>query len=586
MRAGALVLATACFAMPQALALAPGAEIVNRAAVSFEVRGAIHVTEDTDTLIAASDAGNSPPHGLRLEGGAIPENEQGARVGVLQALDIDPEDQFTFTTADPRFIIAGDVLSLAPGQSFDFELTSSTTVLITVTDTAGGSRVHQLLIQVQDVNEQPFDLRVEATAIDADQPGVLIGPLRAVDPDNGDTLRYAVDDSRFVIREGHLYLGDSAQIADGETVVLNLTATDRGGLSTTSTVTLRSTRISKPRPTPSSLDFLLPVDAGTVQEVISRSSCESGVSAGQPRTRAGTLLSMPASLSTLPAPIYATGETLFLRLVDTDQNLDSRSIESIEVTVSSVIAGTVDIERVLLVETRADSGTFTGFLLSANVAVGGDCRIGATPGAVVRMNYADPDDGTDVTEATAPIAGVLHVWASDTGTPINGVEVRLVDSATGQLADSAISGLSESVYPAALRTGEIVRDASDAVWQPPAGGVLLPVVAQGQYRVEVVPVSGYRFPTTQPDAALERVAAGRYRTSIGSKGEAFVIAASSGLNFDMPVDPIISDVFLTKEASTDVIEVGDRLQYRLRLQTDGSRPLNGATLTDRLPEGF
>ena len=39
------------------------------------------------------------------------------QIGAMAALDLDPADSHTYSTADPRFTISTDVLSLAPGMA-------------------------------------------------------------------------------------------------------------------------------------------------------------------------------------------------------------------------------------------------------------------------------------------------------------------------------------------------------------------------------------------------------------------------------------------------------------------------------------
>lgn len=570
-------------APPQVLALAPGTEIVNRASVTFHVGGAAHVVEDDDTLVAAADAGNSPPHGVLHDGPGVPENSPGAHIGMLRALDVDPGQTFTFASEDPRFNVTGERLSLAPGVALDFERASSITVGIVVTDSAGARRVLPLVIAVTDVNERPFGLRIDSGDVPAGVAGAAVGVVHANDPDTGDLLTYAVDDARFLVREGQLRLRDSTRLEAGEVVVLTLIATDRGGLDTTTQITLRSIPVERPPPSPARAEFLLPVTSGVESEVLQPGRCPGEADAGVPRNREGQALQLPAALPVVPTSLYTTQDTIFLRVVDTDQNLDNAQQERVEVRLDS---GS-DVETVSLIETRVDSGVFTGFVGSTATAhQSGDCRMGTSPGGQVRLAYADTDDASDVATALAVYAPLVRIWAADTGEPLNGVGIVLLDPVAGQPAQGALSGTSGSTYPVALRTGEAVRDGAGVLWQPPAGGVLLPALADGTYRFLVTPPSGYRFPSRQTDVALERVSRDRYHTAAGSRGETFVVAGGAGVMFDIPLDPDSGDFFLTKEASTDVVEIGDRVQYRVRLQTDSGRLPAGSVIEDLLPRGF
>jgi hypothetical protein len=568
--------------LPSAFALEPGAQIINRAAVSFVVRGGTHVVEDTDVLVASADAGNSPPHGVTHDGGAVAENSPGARIGRLAGMDIDSGEMFSFATDDPRFLISSDELFLAPGQSFDFERENQVTVQVRVTDSRGGTLTGALTINVLDVNEPPFDLRIDATGIPADTTGALIGTVGALDPDNGDQLTYSVDDPRFVVRGGNLRLAENQRLGLNESVELVITATDRGGLSTTTRITLRTVRVMNPAATPAELEFLVPSGTDAPTEYFRSGRCTQGAAGQGPFQYGGQVLSLPTRLPARRGAVYAQGDSLFLRLSDPDQNFDATVAEEIRMTVRSAR----DEVTLILTETGPDTGTFTGLITTTGAAPdAGTCRLAVLPGELIEAEYTDPDDPTDRTTGDARIAHLLRVWASDTGQPVDGVEVTLVDAATGQPAQGAISGLSDAALPPQMRSGATVRDRSGGVWIPPAGGVLLPELATGQYRIVVTPTSEMRFPTGFEDTRLAQVSQDRYRIGIGSRGETFNVNATQGIDFDVPLDRVDEDVFLTKEASTTVVEAGDRVQYRIRIQAAVST-LSGAAVIDRLPDGF
>ena len=71
--------------------------------------------------------------------------------------------------------------------------------------------------------------------------GALVGTLTTVDPNAGDTHTYKVDDSRFDVVGGQLKLksGDSLDFEDESSVVVNVTTTDKGGLSYSESFTIK-----------------------------------------------------------------------------------------------------------------------------------------------------------------------------------------------------------------------------------------------------------------------------------------------------------------------------------------------------------
>lgn len=101
-------------------------------------------------------APNTPPTDILLSSNSIPENNQiGAVVGTLLAVDPDQGDTVTFSiqnTAVP-FTVEGDQLKAT--EKFDFETKSTYAVPITATDSAGNIFAKVITIQVTDVNEPP-----------------------------------------------------------------------------------------------------------------------------------------------------------------------------------------------------------------------------------------------------------------------------------------------------------------------------------------------------------------------------------------------------------------------------------------------
>ncbi|WP_170133931.1 cadherin domain-containing protein [Palleronia aestuarii] len=89
------------------------------------------------------------------------------------------------------------------------------------------------------LNRPPGEIAFAAAAVEENAIGAVLGQLSADDPDEGDTLRWSVDDSRvFVDEAGLLRLADG-QSLDFEKVPLTLdvTATDRFGLLSTRKIT-------------------------------------------------------------------------------------------------------------------------------------------------------------------------------------------------------------------------------------------------------------------------------------------------------------------------------------------------------------
>ncbi|WP_414853743.1 Ig-like domain-containing protein [Brevibacillus sp. IT-7CA2] len=101
-------------------------------------------------------AANTPPTDILLSSNSIPENNQiGAVVGTLSAVDPDQGDTVTFSIQNSTvpFTVEGNQLKAT--EKFDFETRSTYSVPITATDSAGNIFTKVMTIQVTDVNEPP-----------------------------------------------------------------------------------------------------------------------------------------------------------------------------------------------------------------------------------------------------------------------------------------------------------------------------------------------------------------------------------------------------------------------------------------------
>uniref|UniRef100_UPI003A933240 VCBS domain-containing protein n=1 Tax=Kordiimonas sp. TaxID=1970157 RepID=UPI003A933240 len=82
------------------------------------------------------EGANDPPGMPRLTTSGVSENQIGAFVGTLRA--VDPEgDAVTYSTSDSRFRVIGDKLYLAQGVSLDYETSSSITIRVSASDEEG-----------------------------------------------------------------------------------------------------------------------------------------------------------------------------------------------------------------------------------------------------------------------------------------------------------------------------------------------------------------------------------------------------------------------------------------------------------------
>ena len=211
--------------------------------------------ETIDVTVTATDQGglessqaftinvddvNEGPSGVSLSNTTIDENDAGAVVGTVSAVDPDDGDSLTYTVSDDRFEIVGNELRLKDGVSLDHETAETIDVTVTATDQGGLESSEAFTINVDDVNEGPSGVSLSNTTIDENDAGAVVGTVSAVDPDDGDSLTYTVSDDRFEIVGNELRLKDGVSLdhETAETIDVTVTATDQGGLESSEAFTI------------------------------------------------------------------------------------------------------------------------------------------------------------------------------------------------------------------------------------------------------------------------------------------------------------------------------------------------------------
>ncbi len=194
----------------------------------------------TETVTIDVTDVNEGPSDLQLAGDTINENDAGAVVGTLSAVDPDAGDSLTYTISDDRFEIVGNELRVREGVSFDHESDDAVDVSVTVADAAGLESSETFTVNIADVNEGPSALQLAGDTISENDAGAVVGTLSAVDPDAGDSLTYTVSDDRFEIVGNELRLkeGVSFDHESDDAVDVSVTVADAAGLETSETFTI------------------------------------------------------------------------------------------------------------------------------------------------------------------------------------------------------------------------------------------------------------------------------------------------------------------------------------------------------------
>ncbi|TCZ55952.1 calcium-binding protein [Roseicella aquatilis] len=197
----------------------------------------VALTAEDDSVAAADDAASTTLGGAPVTVDVLANDSAPDLVRSVTLLSgpahgnvtLNADSTFTFSHA------AADVAYLGQGASDVVSFTYR------VTDADGDTADATVRITVSGgVNDAPTDIALSAATVTENAAGGTIGTLTTIDPDQGDTVTYSLDDSRFEVVAGALKLKDGIML-DFETtpeVTLAVTSTDANGLSVTKAFTI------------------------------------------------------------------------------------------------------------------------------------------------------------------------------------------------------------------------------------------------------------------------------------------------------------------------------------------------------------
>jgi uncharacterized repeat protein (TIGR01451 family) len=305
-------------------------------------------------------------------------------------------------------------------------------------------------------------------------------------------------------------------------------------------------------------------------------------------------LPAPAPLGTgtidplTPVPLANTsvahaGDPVFVRVEDADQNRDATQIDTVDIRIEARETG--DFEILRLSETGVNTGVFVGYIATRTGPAAADCSLEVARDSELFATYIDPSDTTDAVRADALVDPFGLVFDSQTGLPIDGVRVRLVDAVTGAPA-TVFGDDGVSRYPSEMITGQRVTDSGGTQYDLPPGVFRFPLVAPGDYRVEVFPPGNYNFPSVSTTADLQTLPGAPFRLNEGSFGRNFNVPGPPAVAVDVPLDPAGTSLVLRKSASAATAAIGDFIQYTLTLENTSPRgAFPSVEIRDTLPAG-
>lgn len=359
------------------------------------------------------------------------------------------------------------------------------------------------------------------------------------------------------------------------------TATASFAIGGTPVTTQGSVTVNTTGRTPATIEFLqyVPGTTGGSVEQVNQTFCGgNNQTAPQYIGPPAASLSVPGALRLQPTEYYSNGDPLFVRVTDYDQNLDANALGTITITVT---APTGDSETLTLTETGNSTGVFIGYLQSTGAAATqGNCVLSIAANQKIDATYTDLLDLVTTVADAALVDPFGILFDSQTGAPVNGATVTLIDDATGLPAtvycDDGVTVMPQPVISGGTTVCDPTMD---------AGGYRFPRVAPGTYRIAVTAPAGYSFPS------LDTTPAGSY-TVVGvpgngpSYGNNFPLNPGPAVKIDIPLDPSGTGLQITKTAKKSIVALGEFVPYTLSIRNSSAVAALAVQISDRLPAGF
>ncbi len=279
------------------------------------------------------------------------------------------------------------------------------------------------------------------------------------------------------------------------------------------------------------------------------------------------------------------GQTVLFEVTALAANTDPNAVDQLDITITTT---TGDVENETIFETGANTGVFVGQIDTIRMppsAVQGDCRLSIVDGAGIAITASLPGDTSVLVETQVEVLadpfGV--VFDSETGEPVDGAVVTLIDVATGQPATVfAEDGVTS--WPSTIISGQPITDGAGNVTTLDEGEFWFPLTFLGTYRLDITPPEPYTAPSVVSPANIAQITRPDGRGFIildASYGGNFVLSDPTPVQVDIPLDRPGLDIGLVKTASRQRVQPGDVVFYAITASnTDRSRPRRDVVVTD------
>ncbi len=281
--------------------------------------------------------------------------------------------------------------------------------------------------------------------------------------------------------------------------------------------------------------------------------------------------SRPASVSNIGSPIYIQASAAAC-------NLNPLVAETQQIHISSSLSH--DQETFNAVETGPNTGVFR---IVPNV-----------PTTNALTNPVVMDDGilevlpNDQLVATVSCGGntatsLLYVdpsgmvFDSKTNAPVSGAVVTLID------VDGTGNG-GQAGKPAAVLASDGITSAPSTVTTAADGRFQFALVSPSRYKLQVTLPNGYKAPSS---VAPQQLPAGHSIDPAGSYLQTFTVSASAPVLLDVPADASsISGLFVEKTASVQTVQIGDFVDFAVKVKNDSGVVLANVIVDDVFPAGM
>ncbi len=283
--------------------------------------------------------------------------------------------------------------------------------------------------------------------------------------------------------------------------------------------------------------------------------------------------------------VITAGEDLIFRVDAASANLDSQRVESLQATLRT---SSGDSEQITIYETGPNTGQFVGripTIRNVGQPARDDCRLSLDDGNTIEISVTRPGQTAVIVSADVDVLadpfGV--VFDSETGEPVTGAVVSLVDARTGQPA-VVFGPDGVTPWPSTVISGEPVTDAAGNVVQMGPGEYWFPFTSLGQYRLTIEPPAPYTAPSIVTPGQLAMLTRPDGRAFVildASYGGEFTLTDPTPVQIDIPLDRPSLSVSLTKTASRQTAEPGDVVFYTIEVRNqDATRAKRDVTLVD------